>query len=85
LWYRAPEVLLGQSHYTSAVDIWSIGCIFIECFTKRPFFLGNGYEIEQIFQIFTVLGTPTPKTWPGIDKLPDFKASFPRFKKQNLK
>lgn len=85
LWYRAPEILLGQQLYTSAVDIWSIGCVFIECFTKKPFFLGNGYEIEQIFQIFSVLGTPTPKEWPGVDKLPDFKGSFPRWRKQNLK
>lgn len=85
LWYRAPEVLLGQPQYTSAVDIWAVGCIFVECFTKKPFFLGNGYEIEQIFQIFSIMGTPTVKVWPGIEKLPDFKGSFPRWKKQNLK
>jgi serine/threonine protein kinase len=85
LWYRAPEVLLGQPKYTSAVDIWAIGCIFIEMFTRKPFFLGNGYEIEQIFQIFSILGTPTSTVWPEADKLPDFKGSFPRWKKQNLK
>jgi cyclin-dependent kinase len=85
LWYRAPEVLLGQKQYTAAVDVWAIGCIFIEMFTRKPFFMGNGYEIEQIFQIFSVLGTPTPKQWPGLDKLPDAKASFPRWKRQSLK
>lgn len=47
--------------------------------------MGNGYEIEQIFQIFSIMGTPNPKIWPGIEKLPDFKGSFPRWKKQNLK
>lgn len=28
LWYRAPEVLLGTTHYSTAVDMWSVGCIF---------------------------------------------------------
>lgn len=28
LWYRAPEVLLGSTHYSTAVDMWSVGCIF---------------------------------------------------------
>ena len=52
LWYRAPEILLGQKRYTSAVDLWAVGCIFAELFLKRPLFLGTGYEIEQIFKIF---------------------------------
>lgn len=43
LWYRAPEILLGQKRYTGAVDVWAIGCIFAELFLKRPFFLGTGY------------------------------------------
>lgn len=30
LWYRAPEILLGSKFYSTAVDIWSIGCIFAE-------------------------------------------------------
>lgn len=30
LWYRAPEVLLGQKQYSLGVDIWAIGCIFAE-------------------------------------------------------
>jgi cyclin-dependent kinase len=77
-------VLLGQAHYTYAVDMWAVGCIFAELFTKKPFFLGNGYEIEQIFQIFQVMGTPSTKIWAGIDKLPDFKPTFPKWKKQNL-
>ncbi len=34
LWYRAPEVLLGATHYAPAVDIWSVGCIFAELVTK---------------------------------------------------
>lgn len=64
--------------------MWAIGCIFAELYTKRPFFLGNGYEIEQIFKIFETLGTPTAHYWPNLPNLPDYKASFPKWNKQNL-
>ncbi len=37
-------------------------------------------EIDQIFKIFKVLGTPHDSNWPEALKLPDFKASFPRWK-----
>ena len=59
LWYRAPEILLGQKHYTEAVDVWSLGCIYAELFKRKPFFVGSGHEIEQIFQIMKIRGTPT--------------------------
>ena len=85
LWYRAPEVLLGQENYTYAVDMWAVGCIFAEMFTKTPFFMGNGYEIEQIFQIFSIMGTPTLEYWPGLKKMRDFKPSFPKWDPQELK
>ena len=52
LWYRAPEILLGQQKYTYAMDIWAVGCIFAELFLRKPLFVGNGYEVEQIFKIF---------------------------------
>ena len=41
LWYRAPEILLGCIEYTTAVDIWSVGCIFAEMYLKRPIFNGE--------------------------------------------
>lgn len=34
LWYRAPEILLGSKFYSTAVDVWSIGCIFAEMVEK---------------------------------------------------
>ena len=37
-WYRAPELLLGARHYTKAIDIWAIGCIFAELLTSEPIF-----------------------------------------------
>lgn len=76
---------MGQQKYTFAVDVWAIGCIFVELFLKKPFFLGNGYEIEQIFKIFEILGTPSTNVWPHLVNLPDFKASFPKWKRKDLK
>ncbi|CAF2987864.1 unnamed protein product [Rotaria sp. Silwood2] len=82
LWYRAPEVLLGASRYSCPVDVWSVGCIFAEMYTKRPLFQGDS-EIDQLFRIFRTLGTPTDETWPGVVSLPEFKSSFPRWKQIN--
>jgi cyclin-dependent kinase 2 len=84
LWYRAPEILLGQKEYSLPVDIWSIGCIFAEMVEKKPLFMGDS-EIDQIFKIFSLHGTPTEMTWPGVTSLPDFKSSFPKFKSTDPK
>jgi cyclin-dependent kinase len=40
LWYRAPEILLDSRHYSTGVDIWSIGCIFAEMAMNAPLFAG---------------------------------------------
>ncbi|RHY23473.1 hypothetical protein DYB32_009184 [Aphanomyces invadans] len=81
LWYRAPEILLGGSHYSTAIDIWSIGCIFAEMFNRKPLFPGDS-EIDELFRIFRVLGTPDDHMWPGVSSLPDFKTSFPKWQPQ---
>uniref|UniRef100_F1L3C9 Cell division protein kinase 1 n=1 Tax=Ascaris suum TaxID=6253 RepID=F1L3C9_ASCSU len=83
LWYRAPEVLLGSPRYSMAVDIWSIGCIFAEMATKKPLFQGDS-EIDELFRIFRVLSTPTESTWKGVSQLPDYKASFPKWRGNSL-
>lgn len=62
LWYRAPEVLLGTT-YATPVDIWSVGCIFAELFTRKPLFPGQ-YEVDQLAKIFEMLGTPSESEWP---------------------
>lgn len=41
LWYRPPDVLLGSKHYSTSIDIWSIGCIFVEMLNLKPLFPGN--------------------------------------------
>lgn len=61
LWYRAPEILLGMKNYTTAIDMWSVGCIMAELLSKKPLFDGNR-EMEQIDKIFKTLGTPNEKT-----------------------
>ncbi|KAJ4840351.1 hypothetical protein Tsubulata_007618 [Turnera subulata] len=66
-WYRAPELLLGL-HYSIAADIWSVGCIFAELVNKKVFFHGDS-ELQQIHEIFSVLGTPNEQEWPGVTKL----------------
>lgn len=78
LWYRAPELLLGQEKYTSAVDIWSIGCIFAELACRRPLFPGDS-EIDELFKIFRCLGTPSEDMWPGVGKLQYYNLAFPRW------
>ena len=83
LWYRAPEILLGGRQYSTPVDIWSVGCIFAEMAQKRPLFMGDS-EIDQLFKIFKVLGTPNEDTFPGVSALPDFKPTFPKWRSQSL-
>ncbi|KAK9857178.1 hypothetical protein WJX84_005943 [Apatococcus fuscideae] len=82
LWYRAPEVLLGSSKYSLAVDMWSVACIFAELVHKRAFFPGDS-ELQQLLYIFKILGTPTEDTWPGVTELKDWH-EFPNWHAQDL-
>jgi serine/threonine protein kinase len=45
LWYRSPEILLGAKTYSTPVDIWSIGCIFVEMINHRPLFPGDSVRV----------------------------------------
>jgi serine/threonine protein kinase len=83
LWYRPPEVLLGLENYTTKVDSWSIGCILAEMLLEKPLFPGDS-EIGQLFKIFQIMGTPNEDIWPGINKLPDYKLTFPQWKARNF-
>lgn len=80
LWYRSPEILLGARQYSTGVDMWSVGAIFAEMCTRKPLFPGDS-EIDEIFKIFRVLGTPSEEDWPGVTSLPDYKATFPKWKR----
>jgi cyclin-dependent kinase 1 len=83
LWYRSPEILLGTQRYSLPVDIWSIGCIFGEMARGKPLFQGDS-EIDQLFQIFRILKTPTEEEWPGVTAFPDYKPSFPKWAENKL-
>lgn len=52
--------------------------------TRKALFPGDS-EIDQLFQIFRTLGTPTEVTWPGVTQLPDYKGSFPRWPRKEMK
>ena len=78
LWYRAPEILLGTERYTSAVDIWSVGCIMAEMATNTALFQGDS-EIELLLKMFSTLGTPSEETWSGVSGLKHYKPTFPRW------
>lgn len=65
----APEILLGATTYSTAVDMWSVGCIFAELLLKEPLFQAKG-ELELIAMIFKLLGPPTSATWPDYSSLP---------------
>jgi cell division cycle 2-like protein len=73
LWYRAPELLLGAEKYGTAVDMWSIGCIFGELLTKEPLLQGKN-EVDELSKIFELCGIPTEDSWPGFKRLPNARS-----------
>ncbi|EDV19945.1 uncharacterized protein TRIADDRAFT_32638 [Trichoplax adhaerens] len=88
-WYRAPELLLGARHYTKAIDIWAIGCIFAELLTSEPIFhcrqedfkTSNPYHRDQLERIFMVMGYPHEKDWEDIKKTPNYAKLASDFRK----
>ncbi|KNH08282.1 p34-cdc2 protein [Perkinsela sp. CCAP 1560/4] len=76
-WYRAPEILLGVSDYSPSVDVWSAGCIMGELLSGgNPVFPGD-CEIDQIFKIFQMLGTPSSEDWGDFERCKYFSKHFP--------
>lgn len=56
-------MLFGSRYYSSAVDIWSVGCIFAELMLRIPYLPGES-DMDQLKTIFRALGTPTEEDWP---------------------
>lgn len=73
LWYRPPDVLLGSTEYSTSLDMWGVGCIFVEMLTGLPTFPGVRCTYDQLDKIFKILGTPTEETWSGVTQLPGYK------------
>ncbi|XP_068137468.1 serine/threonine-protein kinase ICK isoform X2 [Hyperolius riggenbachi] len=84
-WYRAPEVLLRSTNYNSPIDIWAVGCIMAEVYTLRPLFPGSS-EMDTIFKICQVLGTPKKTDWPeGYQLAGSMNFRWPQCVPNNLK
>ena len=84
IWYRPPELLLGETQYGPAVDIWSAACVMIEIFTKHAIFPGDGGEINQLEKVYNILGTPTRAEWPGLVDMAWFELLRATEKKPNV-
>ncbi|KAJ5693337.1 Serine/threonine-protein kinase bur1 [Penicillium macrosclerotiorum] len=83
-WYRPPELLLQLRRYTSAIDMWGVGCVFGEMFKGKPILSGSS-DLNQAQLIFSLVGTPTEENMPGWSNLPgcDGVKSF-GYKRGNL-
>jgi serine/threonine protein kinase len=57
-YYRAPELIFGASEYTTAIDMWSVGCVMAELLLGHPLFPGES-AVDQLVEIIKILGTPT--------------------------
>ncbi|RGP65433.1 cmgc cdk crk7 kinase [Fusarium longipes] len=84
IWYRSPELLLGETKYTAAVDVWSAACVMVEIFDRNAIFPGDGTEFNQLEKVYNVMGTPNLKDWPGLVDMPWFELMRPTVKKRNI-
>lgn len=84
IWYRAPELLLGSRHYTPAIDLWAVGCIFAELLSLRPIFKGEEAKMDskktvpfqrnQMQKIMDIMDPPTKERWPLLTSMPEYNA-----------
>ncbi|KAI3326378.1 Pkinase-domain-containing protein [Xylariaceae sp. AK1471] len=81
IWYRAPELLLGSRHYTPAIDMWAVGCIFAELLSLRPIFKGEEAKMDkktvpfqrnQMQKIVDIMGLPNKERWPFLTSMPEY-------------
>ncbi|KAJ5584090.1 uncharacterized protein N7459_003890 [Penicillium hispanicum] len=68
-WYRPPELLLQLRRYTTAIDMWGVGCVFGEMFKGKPILSGSS-DLNQAQLIFSLVGTPNDENMPGWSLLP---------------
>eukprot|EP00300_Choanocystis_sp_HF-7_P008767 c16098_g1_i1.p1 GENE.c16098_g1_i1~~c16098_g1_i1.p1 ORF type:complete len:341 (-),score=59.86 c16098_g1_i1:147-1169(-) len=84
LWYRAPELLFGDRAYSTALDMWAVGCIFAELWLHTPLFPGKT-EIQQIDMICRLLGSPSDRIWPNFSSLPNSRLKLEAYQFSNLR
>lgn len=78
-WYRAPELVLGDKFYTTAVDMWGVGCVFAEFFEKKPILQGTT-DIDQGHVIFKLMGSPSEEEWRLARYLPGSELTRTKYK-----
>uniref|UniRef100_A0AC35U0E0 Protein kinase domain-containing protein n=1 Tax=Rhabditophanes sp. KR3021 TaxID=114890 RepID=A0AC35U0E0_9BILA len=91
-WYRSPELLLGTKHYTKAIDLWAIGCIFAELMISEPIFYcpdedtkaSTPYNKGQIRRILQILGYPNEADWKDIKHMPNYTKFLQDFNKTHF-
>merc|ERR1711881_229470 len=85
LWYRPPELLLGERNYGPAIDMWGAGCIMAEMWTRSPIMQGNT-EQHQLTLIAQLCGAINEEVWPGVSRLDLFeKLEIPKQSKRRVK
>jgi len=75
-------LIFGATHYTSMIDIWSVGCVLLEMIQGTPLFIGES-SVDHLIEIIKVLGTPTKSQ--VIDMNPNYDLNdykFPKVKKR---
>ncbi|CAF1397298.1 unnamed protein product [Rotaria magnacalcarata] len=84
LWYRPPELLLGERDYGPAIDMWGVGCIFAEMWIRSPIMQGTS-EQHQLELISHLCGSIEPGVWPGVNKLPLYtKLKLPQSERRKV-
>lgn len=85
LWYRPPELLLGERNYGPPIDLWGSGCIMAEMWTRSPIMQGTT-EQHQLTLICQLCGSITSEVWPGVENLELYtKLELPKDQKRKVK
>jgi glycogen synthase kinase 3 beta len=77
-YYRAPELIFGSTNYTTAIDVWSMGCVVAELLTGSPMFPGSS-GVDQLVEIIKVLGTPNK------EELLEMNPNYQEFRFPNIR
>ncbi|KFG77676.1 Serine/threonine-protein kinase bur-1 [Metarhizium anisopliae] len=82
-WYRPPELLLQLRQYTTAIDVWGVGCVFGEMLVGKPILAGES-DPHQLELIWDLMGSPNDDVMPGWKQLPGGEKLTPRPRPGNL-